>query len=56
MPIIYLGGLFGAVTTWVNIRLGLPMLITRLNPVLGRAATAPSLVSTLARDFRRKGI
>ena len=46
IPITYLGGLFGAVTTWVNTRLGPPLLITRPNPARGRAATAPKYFRT----------
>ena len=46
LPITYLGGSFGAVTARVNTRLGPPLLITRPNPALGRAATAPEYFRT----------
>ena len=41
-----LGGLFSAVTTRVNTRLGPPLLITRPNPARGRAATASKYFRT----------
>jgi len=48
----HIGGAdLAAVTTRVNTRLGPPLLITRLNPARGRAATAPKY----PRDFGRKG-
>jgi len=46
ISITYRGGRFGAVTTRVNTRLGLPLLITRPNPARGRAATASEYFRT----------